>query len=357
LFVRKKWSSSLMVRAVIGDWVIIRNGHHNRTFDSIWNWKTDRIWRIKARERCALLAPWGAVALMDVETATEETKVPRDGDEELSFTITSFLMEAATGTSEQGDVALDLSAKPQILHPPSDCAVSKVYWTPGGKTPPGWISESRLHGAEETKFFIDRDLWCSPPPRAWESLMFSITAPYKVSSFAIGAVQRSPYIVDWHTRTCLWDSPSQLEEEGVRVRPVAKKPLRRLVVATKKLFRFQSGQERARVRSSSLASGGSPVLEPQEPLLSSSLVGEGSWYVIGYQQAYQSDEESVAIQFPTRTYDNYSPFSGWSACMGFCPRSGTWLYRPIHWSGSQAVSDALPTASGSYASFTLLKFD
>ncbi|KAF8287001.1 hypothetical protein DL93DRAFT_1236697 [Clavulina sp. PMI_390] len=363
LSVKREWPSGLSLRSLVGEWAIVLNHAdlHTGEGDSLWNWKSDRVERLASAPGCSLVTPRGAVAIMDVASAVQG-KGPEDGHNALAFAVTSFHVDTIASleavVSRRNNTAIqDSLPLQQDLHPTPNIAVSKIYWAEQEERhpDPGWISRMMLHRAEETKFFIERDVLISPPPRAWEGRIFSIKTPFEVTTTVMTNLPpNSGDIVDWFTGTCSWNSPhsSGSSPSAAIHEGVVKAAGRQLLSAAKRIVRPLARPREQGTPSSSLVSESTPMLEVQEPLQSSSLVGQGCWSVTGSQEAFQGYIDSPKIMFPSRSYDNLD-FKR-AACKGFCPRSGTWLFWPPF---SAAQVGPLEVASRNYSTLVLLKFD
>ncbi|KAF8287000.1 hypothetical protein DL93DRAFT_1236712 [Clavulina sp. PMI_390] len=362
LSAKREWPAGVSLRSLVGEWAIVLNNPDFRSGEgeSLWNWKSDRVERLASAPGCSLVTPHGAVVIMDI-AAAERGGEPENENDALAFALTSFRMDTITslesvGPRRNNTVAHDPLALQQDPHSASNIAALKVYWEKQKERDydPGWISRLILHTAEETIFFIERDLWVSPPPKAWEGRIFCIRPPFEVTStFMKSLAPNSDEIIDWFTGACTWGSPmvSVSDLSGALHERIARIAGHQLLSVAKRIVLPLLTRPREQEIPSVISESAS-MLEVQEPHQSSSLVGRGRWSVRGRQEAFDGHMDYPKITFPSRGYDE--PYFTRATCVGFCPRSGTWLFWP-----PPSASQVNPLAIGSkkYSSLVLLKFD
>ncbi|KAF8309213.1 hypothetical protein DL93DRAFT_2158521 [Clavulina sp. PMI_390] len=360
----KQWPRGITLHSLVGDWVMVQDySGHEWHGDYVWHWKTDRVEQLSSAPGRSLVTADGMAATIDTE-AGERLEGRIDDNASIALTITSFRVDRPHSLEnvvplENNFLVREPLVLQQTIRPITGLAVSGIYWTQQNRDiSPVCISQSTLYRAEETKFFIECNRWGSSPPRAmraWEGRVFSTNTSFEVtsSSFTSSKPSSSVEAVDWFTGTCFWNPPLSLASNSTPAERGIRNIAHQLLSATKNIVRPLNVQARSQeTPSSSLASEEAPMLDVKEPLISSSLVGRGSWSVAGFYGGFQGYVEPPIIKFPSRSYD--SPDFKWGPFRGFCPRSGTWLFWPPY---SAFQVGPLPISSQEYTSLVLLKFD
>ncbi|KAF8304799.1 hypothetical protein DL93DRAFT_418140 [Clavulina sp. PMI_390] len=334
LVVTREWGRDMMPSSVVGDWLL-------------------------SDPRCAMVTPWGIIALLEVNTTVGQPAEDGNHSETLALTVTPFrvgtnIPMGPTAPLKTDNLAQDHIVIPEVSHSSLTFPTSRIYSTAGAKYTLGLVGEQVMHSARESRFFIEDIRWFPPPYKAWEQRRFSIDYPFKLSCSYAATTSRNPAdITEWHTGLYHWDSPSRskLSASGRPRKPA----VRRFFSATEKIFRRQAAGFHTPVPQDTPSPppvpNGGAIIEPQETSLTSSLVDEGDWSADGYQTAYSGYDDLPPIHFSARTYDGRSLIGALQ--IDFCARSGKWLYiRPTY-----SERRPLPASSGKCLTLVILKFD